>query len=152
MKGTHRLLVAGGLGVIVALALAPPAAATLSEGSYHCILTGGNSIVVDFQLSQQGGGEFFALTGQWDDASNTPFLPIFGAVLTDPAFNIVGSFTRVGFRGVPLPGSPFGSLPAGIHVQFQLDEVPPGPRGADFAGRWADNLGNFGRMACTVTP
>jgi hypothetical protein len=58
MKGTHRLLVAGGLGVIVALALAPTAAAALSEGSYHCILTGGNSIVVDFQLTQQGGGSF----------------------------------------------------------------------------------------------
>ena len=92
------------------------------------------------------------LTGQWDDASNTLFLPIFGAVLTDPAFNIVGSFTRVGFRGVPLPGSPFDSLPAGIHVQFRLDEVPPGSRGADFASRWADNLANFGRMVCTVTP
>ena len=152
MKMTDRLLVTVGLVVIVVLALAPIAVAALSEGAYHCTLTGGNSIVVDFQLTQQGGGGFFALTGQWDDASNTPFLPIFGAVLTDPAFNIVGGFTRVGFRGVPLPGSPFDSLPAGIHVQFRLDEVPPGPRGADFAGRWADNRANFGRMVCTVTP
>jgi hypothetical protein len=148
--------VVGALVVAVGLALAPPAAAVLADGLYQCSLTGGNSIVVDFRLTEQGsppGSGFFALTGQWDDASLTPFLPIFGAVLVDPNFNIVGGFTFVGFRpNSPLPGAPFASRPAGIHVQFRLDEVPPGPTVPGFRGRWADNRGNFGRMTCTFTP
>ena len=155
MKRTLRLLVLGGLAATAALALTPNADAVLANGSYHCNLAGGNGIIVDFRLTEQGppGTGFFALTGQWDDSSLTPFLPIFGAVLTDPHFNIVGGFTFVGFReNSPLPGSPFGSTPAGIHVQFQLDETRPGPALVDFFGRWADNLANFGKMVCTFIP
>jgi hypothetical protein len=155
VKRTYRLLVVGALVVAVALALTLPAAAALTDGAYHCNLTGGNGIVVDFRLTEQGpnppGSGFFALTGQWDDSSLTPFLPIFGAVLVDPNFDVVGGFTYVGFRpNTPLPGSPFGSWPAGVQVQFRLEEVLAGPAVA-FRGRWADNRGNVGRMTCTVT-
>ncbi len=155
MKRTRRFLAMGVLTAAAALALAPDAAAVLANGSYHCSLSGGNGIIVDFRLTEQGppGTGFFALTGQWDDLSLTPFLPIFGAVLTDTQFKIVGGFTFVGFRdNSSLPGSPFGSIPAGVHVQFRLDEVPPGPAAIDFRGRWADNRANFGRMACTFAP
>ena len=155
MKRTHRRLVVGALLLTVGLASTPPAAAALADGAYHCILTGGNGIVVDFRLTEQGpapGSGFFALTGQWDDASLTPFLPIFGAALTDPNFEVVGGFTFVGFReNSPLPGAPFGSRPAGVHVQFRLEEVPAAPA-VTYRGRWADNRGNVGRMGCTVTP
>jgi hypothetical protein len=151
-----RFLTVGTLVLAVAVALTSPAAAAIADGSYHCNLTGGNSIVVDFRLTEQGpppGSGFFALTGQWDDASLTPFLPIFGAVLTDPNFEVVGGFTFVGFReNSPLPGAPFGARPAGIHVQFRLEEVLTGAGAIAFRGRWADNRGNFGRMTCAFTP
>ena len=155
MKRTLRLLVLGGLAATAALALTPNADAVLANGSYHCNLAGGNGIIVDFRLTEQGppGTGFFALTGQWDDSSLTPFPADLrcgphGSALQHRR----GLHVRRVRENSPLPGSPFGSTPAGIHVQFQLDETRPGPALVDFFGRWADNLANFGKMVCTFIP
>jgi len=140
---------------VVVLALGAGPAAALTAGAYHCELLGGNGILVDFQLAPQGSnaqGDVFSLIGQWDDASLTPLLPIYGSVLTDPNFGVVGGFTHVGFRpNAPLPGAPFAARPAGIHVQFRLTE-PTGRDEQALVGRWADNRGNSGRMRCLLQP
>lgn len=154
MRHPHRYALMSTL--IIGIALTAGSAGALSEGAFHCALGGGNGIVVDFELKASGGnaqGDFFQLTGQWDDASLTPLLPIFGSVLTDSNFGVVGGFSRVGFRvNTPLPGSPFASWPAGIHVQFRLTEPPIGGVALPFTGRWADNRGNRGSMSCTFAP
>ena len=148
MERLPGFFVAIGLWAVSILAV-PASAYALADGEvFACQLGGGNSIVLTFQLSQQGNT--FALTGQWDDASLSPFLPVYGAVLQDPAFGIVGGLTYVGFTGQPLPGAPFGTLPRGVHVQFRL--AANVARGFELTGRWADDLGAFGRMGCNVTP
>jgi hypothetical protein len=143
-------------GLIVAIALWTASALAVPESAYAlansevfvCQLGGGNSIVLTFQLSQQGNT--FTLTGKWDDASLSPFLPVYGAVLEDPNFGIVGGLTYVGFTGQSLPGAPFATLPLGVHVQFRL--AASSVRGFELTGRWADDGGAFGRMGCNVTP
>jgi hypothetical protein len=148
MEKLPRFLVAIGLWAVSTLAV-PASAYALANGEvFACQLGGGNSIVLTFQLSQQGNT--FALTGKWDDASLSPFLPVYGAVLEDPNFDIVGGLTYVGFTGQSLPGAPFGTLPLGVHVQFRL--AASDLRGFDLTGRWADDRGAFGRMGCNVTP
>lgn len=123
-----------------------PAALALTDGdTFVCQLGGGNGIVLTFRLSQQA--DTFALTGAWDDASLSPLLPVYGAVLEDPNFGIVGGLTYVGFAGRPLSRSPFGALPRGVHVQFRLR---PGEFREEPAltGRWADDRGAHGPMSC----
>jgi hypothetical protein len=148
MARLPRLLVALGLWTGWTLA-APTSASALMDGdTLTCTLSGGNSITVAFRLS--GPGPTLALAGQWDDASLTPLLPIYGALLDAPNFGIVGGFTYVGFTGDPLPGAPFAIQPLGVHVQFRL--APAGASRFDLIGRWADDLGARGRMGCNVTP
>lgn len=140
MRTTHRLLAVSVLG-LVGLGVAGGAEA-LTPGTYVCQLTGGNSIVVTMEIIPQGS--FFQAIGQWDDASLQPFVPVYGALVIDPNFGIVGGLTQVGFSGRPLPGAPFGTRPRGFHVQFRLDED-----GRQLVGSWADDRGSFGAMTCT---
>jgi hypothetical protein len=151
MATLPRLLVAIGLWTCWTLA-APTVASALADGeTFTCELAGGNDIALTFRLSGVFGSPSFALTGQWDDASLSPLLPVYGAVLQDPNFDIVGGLTYVGFTGLPLPGAPFGTRPRGVHVQFRLAEAPAGGP-FTLTGRWADNRGARGRMACNVAP
>ncbi len=152
MRTTRRLLAVGVLG-LVALGLAGGAEA-LTPGTYVCWL-GGNTIVVTMEITQQGN--FFQAVGQWDDASLQPFLPVYGALVIDPNWGIVGGLTQVGFSKRPLPGAPFGKRPRGFHVQFRLAEAQDLLRAQlgnelVLVGSWADDGGSFGTMICTPTP
>ena len=148
MATLPRLLVAIALWAAWTLA-APTVASALADGeTFACELAGGNDISLTFRLS--GLGSTLALTGQWDDASLSPLLPVYGAVLVDPNFDIVGGLTYVGFTGLPLPGAPFATRPRGVHVQFRLTETDS--RAFTLTGRWADDRGASGRMGCNVTP
>lgn len=148
MAALPRLLVVIGLWMAWTLAT-PTVASALADGeTFTCELTGGNGISLTFRLS--GLGSTLALTGQWDDASLSPLLPVYGAVLLDPNFDIVGGLTYVGFTGLPLPGAPFATRPRGVHVQFRLAETAS--RTFTLTGRWADDRGARGRMGCNVTP
>lgn len=150
MATLPRLLVAIGLWTCWTLA-APTAASALANGeTFTCDLTGGNDISLTFRLSG-GLAPPLALTGQWDDASLSPLLPVYGAVLLDTNFGIVGGLTYVGFTGLPLPGAPFATRPRGVHVQFRLAEADAGGP-FTLTGRWADNRGARGGMGCNVTP
>jgi hypothetical protein len=136
----------------------------LTPGKYVCQLSGGNSIVVTLQIAQQAvlkeGSVFvpvFSAVGEWDDASLSPRIPVYGSILVDPQFDIVGGLTQVSWNtpSDALEGAPFGVLPVGIHVQFNLTES-----GTEFgiaripkvlSGKWADDTGRFGLMSCAPT-
>jgi hypothetical protein len=152
MARLPRLLVAIGLWAAWTLAV-PTSASALTDGdTLTCTLGGGNGITLTFRLSGPGStpGPTLALAGHWDDASLTPLLPVYGALLDDPNFGIVGGLTYVGFTGDPLPGAPFAIQPLGVHVQFRL--APAGAPQFALIGRWADDRGERGRMGCNVTP